>query len=109
MTKDSVDIRGEPEIEVIPGSTIKYGDKYITTVNILRYYLSELIEIDGVIRELMTFRRQVISNIWKFYIQDNTPGSISLSMSRFDSSYVYGSEEIALKEAKLRIDERNSF
>lgn len=101
------DIRGEPDWEVIPGKTIQYKGKYITTVNLIKYYMSELIEIDGVVREIMTWNRQVVSNTWKVWVHDKTPEGIAEAILSGRHDYLSYTNESEAIEAGERIIDLN--
>ncbi len=97
-------IRGVPDFEVWIGSTIKYKDSFITTCNYREFYESELMELNGKIREVVTGRRDVIKNVYRVCIHNGTPEDIEKAMEGTSRYLEYPSEDEAIQAAKEKID-----
>lgn len=100
--------RRPPEWECRNGTTVRYQDRFITTVNWIEYHQFELTELNGRTREVWTGRRDVVKDVWHHHIHDGTMESLlrldDPTAALLTPPVEYPTEEAAVQAAKGEID-----
>ena len=95
--------RSSPDWETRSGTTIKHKGLFITSVNLLEFYSSSLIELDGRTVELMC-GREMIKDVFVAHVHDGTSEDM-VRAAEGPQPDEYPTEEEAMNAAKKKIDE----